>query len=119
MKHLNAIIIGASIVAVGVMITLNLPRYQYACSTIQRVDADGTITEDSESYIFDMVSARLHSRSQRIKTKDGEPYFHANAVGKPPTRSTLKAWKKQYEVFGDRLFKSSEWKYWKRANGWD
>lgn len=120
MKHINAIIIGASIIAAAALIVFNLPRYQYVRTTIQRVDSNGSITEDSESYIFDMVSARLYNKSSTYTITDtGQLIYSSQTVGKPPVRSSLKVWKKQYEVFRNRVFTAAEWKEWKKANGWD
>ncbi len=116
MKHINAIIIGASIVAAAALIVFNLPRYQYARTRVQRVASDGSITEDSESFIFDMVSARLYSKSSICTITGGGLLVFANqTVFEPPVRSALKVWEKQYEVFGDRMFTGAEWKKWKKT----
>lgn len=120
MKHINAVIIGVSIIAAAALIVFNLPRYQYACTTVQRVDSNGSITEDSENFIFDMVSAKLYSKTSTYTITDtGQLVFSSQTVRKPAVRSALKVWKKLYEVFGDRMFTGAEWKEWKKANGWN
>ena len=63
MKHLNAIVIAVSVLLASLLIIWRMPRYQYFRIQHRSTDKDGDTTYDTDSYVFDMVTGKLHTHA--------------------------------------------------------
>ena len=110
------LIIGVSIIIAAELVVRNLPRYQFFETKVESEDY-GVHSSTYETYVFDMVSGCLYSRTLLI-TYNESGRKSGSIVVAAPKRPLVDVWKKQREVFGDKWFSAEEWKSWKEEHGW-
>ena len=116
--HLNAIVIAVSILISSLLIIWRMPRYQYCTTEHISTDKDGNESHSKDSYVFDMVTGKLHRRgSWFFVSSDGQVIDGKHFNYEKPKHQILDSWDKRREVFGNEC-SFDEWTQWKKEHNW-